>query len=88
MERNRVAYPPLEARLRGACVSARTLCDDLAQQLAEAHVARLDAEKRVIELEERCMWAEGALAGLRAELKGLLQRVSVGAYTPGTETAE
>lgn len=56
------------------------LCDDLAQRLAEEHVAKCAAEQRVKELEERCMWAEGTLAGLQAELKGLVDRVAVAPF--------
>ena len=71
-------YPPLYERLIAA-VPPDGLTNDLAQKLAEERVARCAAEKRVRELEERCMWAEGTLAGLRAELAGLVERVRVAA---------
>jgi len=78
MESNRVTYPPLYERLM-ACVPADGLAEELAQRLAEERVARRAAEERVRELEERCMWAEGMLAGMRAELEGLVGRVRLAA---------
>ncbi len=42
-------------------------------------MARCATEKRVRELEESCMWTEGTLAAVRAELAGLVERVRIGA---------
>ena len=78
MDTRQVTYPPLHERLT-TLAHPNGLCNDLAQRLAEERVARHAAEKRVKELEERCMWAEGTLAGLRAELAGLVERVRVAA---------
>jgi ribosomal protein L16 Arg81 hydroxylase len=80
MDTTQTTYSPAHEGPRLVPPTPDGLSDDLAQALAEERVALRKAEQQLVEAQMRTMIAEGELAALRYELRGLVERVRICTY--------